>query len=247
MLSPEAKKKLSNPGLRFEGFRSLPLASKIAISVLGLIVLAAIFAPLIAPYSPNASGLVPADMTVQREIEIQGVGVQLVPDNSIAPNSMFWFGTDDAGRDLFSRAVYGARVSLIVGLFATGLALLVAAVLGSIAATAGRTVSEIIMRTLDIIMSFPGIALAAVLVTALSSRLPILPVVIRISRPGKNVTHQWPDSSSILPSDSMLPQVGVFTEVMPAPMNDSDASKTIASATSTVANTRMGAMQLRAT
>ncbi len=178
MLSPEAKKKLSNPGLRFEGFRSLPLASKIAISVLGLIVLAAIFAPLIAPYSPNASGLVPADMTVQREIEIQGVGVQLVPDNSIAPNSMFWFGTDDAGRDLFSRAVYGARVSLIVGLFATGLALLVAAVLGSIAATAGRTVSEIIMRTLDIIMSFPGIALAAVLVTALSSRLPILPVVI---------------------------------------------------------------------
>ena len=46
MLSPEAKKKLSNPGLRFEGFRSLPLASKIAISVLGLIVLAAIFAPL---------------------------------------------------------------------------------------------------------------------------------------------------------------------------------------------------------
>ena len=179
MLSPEAKKKLSNPGLRFEGFRSLPLASKIAISVLGLIVLAAIFGPLLAPSSPHPSGLGPADMTVQREIEIQGVGVQLVPDNSIAPNSMFWFGTDDAGRDLFSRAVYGARVSLIVGLFATGLALLVAAVLGSIAATAGRTVSEIIMRTLDIIMSFPGIALAAVLVTALSSRLPIMSAPVR--------------------------------------------------------------------
>ncbi|MDI9627458.1 MAG: dipeptide/oligopeptide/nickel ABC transporter permease/ATP-binding protein [Acidobacteriota bacterium] len=178
MLSPEAKKKLSNPGLRFQGFRSLPLASKIAVSVLGLIVLVAIFAPLIAPYSPNASGLVPADMTVMREIEIQGVGTQLVPDNSVAPNSMFWFGTDDAGRDLFSRAVFGARISLIVGLFATGLALLAAAVLGSIAATAGRTVSEILMRVLDIIMSFPGIALAAVLVIALSSRLPILPVVI---------------------------------------------------------------------
>lgn len=178
MLSPEAKKKLSNPGLRFQGFRSLPLASKAAIFVLGLVVLVAIFAPLIAPYSPNASGLVPADMTVLREIEIQGVGTQVVPDNSIAPNSMFWFGTDDAGRDLFSRAVFGARVSLIVGLFATGLALLVAAVLGSIAATSGRTVSEIIMRLLDIIMSFPGIALAAVLVIALSSRMPILPVVI---------------------------------------------------------------------
>ena len=80
-----------------------------------------------------------------------------------------------------------------------------------------------------------------------SAKIFRLSVVIRISRPGKNVTHQWPDSSSILPSDSMLPQVGVFTEVMPAPMNDSDASKTIASATSTVAKTMIGAAQLRAT
>ena len=80
-----------------------------------------------------------------------------------------------------------------------------------------------------------------------SARMLRLSVVTRMNRPGKNVTHQWPDSSSALPSESMLPQVGVLTDVMPAPMNDSDASKTIASATSTVANTRIGAMQLRAT
>ena len=60
-------------------------------------------------------------------------------------------------------------------------------------------------------------------------------VVIRIISPGKNVGHQWPDSSSALPSESMLPQVGVLTALMPAPMNDSEASKTIASATRTVA------------
>ena len=178
MLSAESRTKLQRPGLRLPGWSSLPIGSKIATVVLGLMALIAVFAPLVAPFDPGAAGLVPADMVVQREIEIEGVGKQLVPDSSIPPNSMFWFGTDDTGRDTFSRIVYGARVSLIVGLAATGLALLAAAALGSIAATAGKAVSEVLMRILDIIMSFPGIALAAVMVTALSSRLPILPVVI---------------------------------------------------------------------
>ena len=80
-----------------------------------------------------------------------------------------------------------------------------------------------------------------------SARMLRLSVVTRMNRPGKNVTHQWPDSSSALPSESMLPQVGVLTDVMPAPMNDSEASKTMALATSTVANTMIGARQLRAT
>ena len=178
MLSPESRKKLQTPGLRFEGLRALPISSKISLVVLALMVLVAIFAPLVSPHSPDASGLVPADMVVMKQTTIEGVGTTMIPDSSIAPNSMFWFGTDDGGRDTFSRVMHGARVSLIVGLAATGLALIVAAVLGSIAATAGKVVSEVLMRILDIIMSFPGIALAAVLVTALSSRLPILPVVI---------------------------------------------------------------------
>ena len=178
MLSSESRKKLTTPGLRFAGLRSLPLMSKIALTILALMTLIAVFAPLISSYSPDAAGLVPSDMVVMQEINIEGVGKQLIPDNSIPPNSSFWFGTDEGGRDIFSRVVHGARVSLIVGLAATGLALLVAAVLGSIAATAGKAVSEVLMRILDIVMSFPGIALAAVMVTALSSRLPILPVVI---------------------------------------------------------------------
>ncbi len=178
MLSAESRTKLQRPGLRLPGWSSLPIGSKIATVVLGLMALIAVFAPLVAPFDPGAAGLVPPDMVVQQEIEIEGVGKQLVPDSSIPPNSLFWFGTDDTGRDTFSRIVYGARVSLIVGLAATGLALLAAAVLGSVAATGGKSVSEVLMRILDIIMSFPGIALAAVMVTALSSRLPILPVVI---------------------------------------------------------------------
>ncbi|MDO5683975.1 MAG: dipeptide/oligopeptide/nickel ABC transporter permease/ATP-binding protein [Propionibacteriaceae bacterium] len=174
MLSAESRKKLVQPGLRFQGLRNMSVGSKIALIVLILIGLMAVFAPLVAPHSPHATALVPQDMIVQREI---APGIT-TPDSSIEPNGMFWFGTDDTGRDVFSRVVFGARVSLLVGLTATLLALAVAAVLGSIAATAGRVVSEVLMRILDIIMSFPGIALAAVLVTALASRLPILPVVI---------------------------------------------------------------------
>ncbi|MEO6123282.1 MAG: dipeptide/oligopeptide/nickel ABC transporter permease/ATP-binding protein [Ilumatobacteraceae bacterium] len=178
MLSAESRAKLARPGLRFSGFRTLPWTSRIAVFVLGLLVVMALFAPVVSRYSPGASGLVPADMVVLNTVTIEGVGEQTIPDNSIAPNSKFWFGTDDVGRDIYSRLVYGARVSLAVGLLTTALALAIAAVLGSIAATAGKVVAEVLMRVLDIIMSFPGIALAAVLVVSLSSRMPVLPVVI---------------------------------------------------------------------
>ncbi|MDF1487818.1 dipeptide/oligopeptide/nickel ABC transporter permease/ATP-binding protein [Tessaracoccus caeni] len=178
MLAAESRAKLAQPGLRFQGLKAMPVSSRIAVGVLLLMVILAVFAPLIAPYSPNSAGLVPADMMTKQEIEIEGVGTTVVSDSSIPPNGSFWFGTDEPGRDVFSRIAYGARVSLIVGLAATGLALVAAAVLGSITATAGKVVSEVLMRVLDIVMSFPGIALAAVMVTALASRLPILPVVI---------------------------------------------------------------------
>ena len=179
MLSAESRTKLQQPGLRMQGgLAALPVGSRIAVAVLTVMALLALLAPLIAPYSPHATSLVPPEMVVMNEVEIAGVGKTVVPDNSIPPNAMFWFGTDEGGRDIFSRVVHGTRISLAVGLAATGLALAVAAVLGSIAATARRWVSELLMRVLDIVMSFPGIALAAVLVIALSSRLPILPVVI---------------------------------------------------------------------
>ncbi len=179
MLSAESREKLTTtPRLRLPSLKGLPVGSRIALVVLGLMVLMAIFAPLIAPYSPNATGLVPEDQVTHSTIVIEGIGEQVVPDHSVAPSKNFWFGTDDKGRDQLSRIIFGARVSLIVGLSATGLALVIAAVLGSIAATSSKTVSEILMRILDVIMSFPGIALAAVLVTALSSRMSILPVVI---------------------------------------------------------------------
>ncbi len=144
--------RLSTPGLRL---RALPRGSKLSLVVIAVVALAAVFAPLVAVYDPLASG----------------TPVQ-------PPDGDHWFGTDRQGRDIFSRVVHGARYSLVIGLGATGLALLAAAVIGSIAATANKKLSEVIMRVMDIIMSFPGIALAAVFVSVLGRSLPVLVLTI---------------------------------------------------------------------
>ena len=159
--------RLSQPGLKFNSSR-FSLGSKIALGVLGLVILLAIFAPLISKFAPLATSL-PLDP------EIAGPpaeGELLSP--SVEPSSTFWFGTDGTGRDIFARVAYGARSSLLIGLFATAMALAVAAVLGSIAATANKVVSEILMRVLDIIMSFPGIALVAVFVASLGKSVGVI-------------------------------------------------------------------------
>ncbi|MGW9630308.1 dipeptide/oligopeptide/nickel ABC transporter permease/ATP-binding protein [Agromyces sp. NPDC055520] len=144
--------KLSKPGLRLGG---LSLSAKIALGFLVLIALAAIFAPLIAPYDPLASG------------------------TPVQPPSLdHWFGTDRQGRDILSRLMYGARYSLVIGLGATLVALVAAAVFGTIAATAPKWLAEIVMRVMDVVMSFPGIALAAVFVTVFGQSLPVLVITI---------------------------------------------------------------------
>ncbi|WP_298040364.1 dipeptide/oligopeptide/nickel ABC transporter permease/ATP-binding protein [uncultured Microbacterium sp.] len=144
--------RLSVPGLRLGG---LSLGSIICMVILAIIALAAIFAPVVTGYDPLASG----------------APVQ-------APSADHWFGTDRQGRDIFSRLVYGARYSLVIGLGATLVALAVACVLGTIAATAPKWIAEILMRIMDVIMSFPGIALAAVFVAVFGKSLPVLVLTI---------------------------------------------------------------------
>lgn len=145
--------RLSVPGLRFAG--GLPFSAKLSVLFIVLIALGAVLSPWIAPYSPLASNEAVA-----------------------APSGEYWFGTDAVGRDIFSRVLYGARYSLIIGIGATTVALIAAAILGSIAATANKTISEILMRIMDIIMSFPGIALAAVFVAVFGNSTPILVLTI---------------------------------------------------------------------
>nr|MDT0525952.1 ABC transporter permease subunit [Streptomyces sp. DSM 41633] len=107
-------------------------------------------------------------------------------------------GQDSLGRDILSRLLYGARWSLAIGLGATLLALLAGAVLGAVAATSRRSVDESLMRCLDVVMAFPGIALAAVLVAVFGGGITVLicavaflfvPPVARVVR--ANVLDQY--------------------------------------------------------
>jgi len=157
VIRTQTTQKLSVPGLRLSGLRHLSLASRIALAALVVVCVAAILAPFIAPYDPLATGLT---------------------RGPVAPDAAHWFGTDRQGRDILSRLLYGASSSLVIGLAATGVALLAAAVLGAIAATAGKWVSEVLMRLLDMVMSFPGIALAVVFVTVFGQSLPVLVLTI---------------------------------------------------------------------
>ncbi len=137
--------------VRFRAWKSMSRGARVSLVVLLLLVLAAIFAPLVAPHDP-------LEIFMARQ----------------APSFEFPFGTDDKGRDVLSRMIYGARYSLTIGLLATALALVCGSIFGSIAAVSRKGVSEVIMRCMDVIMSFPGIALACVFVTVFGNNLPSL-------------------------------------------------------------------------
>ncbi|GHF67153.1 dipeptide/oligopeptide/nickel ABC transporter permease/ATP-binding protein [Streptomyces sp. NRRL_ISP-5395] len=140
-------KKLSRPGI---AFRALPVTSRVALGVLVVVILGAVLAPLLT-----------------QDPLTTGTPVQ-------APGADHWFGTDRAGRDVFARVVHGSRYSLVIGLGATAVALVAGAVLGSLAATSRKLGDESVMRTLDVVMSFPPIALAAVLVAVFGTSVPVI-------------------------------------------------------------------------
>ncbi|MFI8834244.1 dipeptide/oligopeptide/nickel ABC transporter permease/ATP-binding protein [Streptomyces afghaniensis] len=169
---------LSRPGLRLRGWRRLPLLSKAAVCFLAVVVLLALLAPLLAPHDP-----------LDQQPPVDGTG---------HPSAGHWMGQDSLGRDILSRLMYGARWSLAIGLGATGLALVAGALLGAIAATSRKAVDETLMRCLDVVMAFPGIALAAVLVAVFGGGITVLicaiaflftPPVARVVR--ANVLDQY--------------------------------------------------------
>lgn len=145
--------RLSRPGLRMG---RLTFSSWVSLAVVLIVVLFALLGPLTIPYHPNAQTVAAFK----------------------APSMSHPFGLDSQGRDILARLAIGAQWSLAIGLGATVLALALGAIIGAVAATSRRVVDEVIMRMLDIIMAFPGIALAAVLVAVFGRSLPVLIVAI---------------------------------------------------------------------
>lgn len=138
----------TKPKVRFNRFNKMTLGSKISFIVILLLVVAAVFAPVITPYSPMA-----------------------ITESYQAPTGAHLFGTDNLGRDVLTRVIFGARYSLVIGLSSIAFALVLGSIIGAIAAVSRAWVSEIIMRLIDIVMSIPGIALAAVFVAVLGQSM----------------------------------------------------------------------------
>ncbi len=117
--------------------------------VLGAWVVIAIFAPLIAPQNPL----------------LQKFAI-LAP-----PSAAHWFGTDELGRDVFSRVLYGARITLPLAVILVIVAMIIGAVLGGVAGYFGGWVDNVIMRLADLVFAFPGIILALAVAAALGPQL----------------------------------------------------------------------------
>ena len=123
--------------------------TRVSLIVVVLLVLTALFAPVIAPFPGHAAAITNPAESLR------------------APSSQHLFGTDEQGRDIFSRVLFGARISLGAAVLSVGLALLIGIPLGAFAGTAGGIIDEVIMRITDIFLSFPPLLLSIVIAAAL--------------------------------------------------------------------------------
>ena len=115
-----------------------------------VVIVAAVFGPMVAPFDPS---------------------VQEMPLRLEGPTGLHWFGLDELGRDIFTRVLYGARISLLVGIVVVGVSATVGIALGAIAGYFGGPVDEVISRIIDVLLAFPGLLLAIALVAVLGPSL----------------------------------------------------------------------------
>lgn len=121
-------------------------SAMIGLALVGMLAFAGVFAPLIAPHPPDERF-----------------------SSEIAPSAEHFFGTDELGRDVFSGVLHGARVTLMIGFISVGIALSTGLVLGATSAYVGGKFDLLLQRIIDVMMSFPGILLA-ILIVALTDQ-----------------------------------------------------------------------------
>ncbi len=142
---------------RFRKSKTAMLGLVLLIFVVGI----AIFADVIVPYE-NAI-------------------TQNIPERLQGPSAAHWFGTDEAGRDLFARIIHGSRYSLAIGIITTIVSMIIGGLLGAVAAYYGGWVDNVIMRITDVIMTVPPILLSLAVVAALGANLRNLLIAITVS------------------------------------------------------------------
>ena len=139
--------------------RRYPLAI-IGFIIIASILLLALIAPLIAPYDPNA-------------INVKAI--------LLSPNNSHFMGTDGLGRDVFSRMLYGSRISLMVGFVAVGIATVIGIILGAIAGFYRGWVDTLIMRLVDVMLSIPTFFLILAVIAFLTPSIWNIMIVIGLT------------------------------------------------------------------
>ena len=139
-------------------------AALFGLVVVVLVVVMAIAAPWIAPFDPDNQ-------------MFDGLSLEGAP---LPPGGQFLLGTDTLGRDLFSRLLYGARTSLVIGLVANGIAVAIGLLVGIVAGYVKGLASNVLMRFTDLMMAFPALLLAIVLAALLRPSLWIVAMVIAL-------------------------------------------------------------------
>ena len=171
---------------QFGDFRRRFFRNKLAVIGLGMVavvLVAAVAAPVLAPFNPKAQTL----------------------SNSLAsPSSAHWFGTDELGRDVLSRVIYGTRIAVVVGLSAILLALVIGVVLGSLAGYLGKGWDAVIMRVADVFFAFPLLIGAIVIVLVIGRGLT--PVVLALG------IFSWATISRLLRSSILSVREAEYVE-----------------------------------
>lgn len=161
--------------------------TKIGAIIFFAILTIAVFGPAMSPYSPT---------------EFVGVPFQ-------TPSGVAKLGTDNLGRDVLSRVLYGGRTVFTLSLIATGLGLLLGIVLGVLAAYSSRIVDELVMRSLDVFMAFPNLLFVLLVVAALGPRVSVLTLAVaighapRVARVARGATLEVAGKDFVLASEAL--------------------------------------------
>ncbi|MCC9620326.1 ABC transporter permease [Thalassospira sp. MA62] len=136
------------------------VTSIIGLTIFALVVIAAIFAPMIAQHSPVEQDLF---------------------SRLLAPSAEHWLGTDGYGRDIMARIIYGARLSLLIGVFSVACAIVVGSLIGLIAGYFGGRTDIILMQAMDVLLAFPSLILGLIVVVLIGPSVANIVIAIALT------------------------------------------------------------------